>query len=217
MPTPEYLIAYKKLRKREQPRHSERWDQCPVTDEVMDNVVLVVAPPDYPQLADGLEIGAVYEYEHEDSSWYCIAERSLDGYFFEWCGTLVKLVAGRELKGGPFSLVDWCNKLSEMMEDKEKYPETDGRGPFWELLRYNLRGMTYGPVVCAKLVADFDDWDPEIWFRSDEKFYNFYRKMRECFSCARDANSLVTYPRPWMEGGKFFIEPKLGADPNRRW
>lgn len=35
--------------------------------------------------------------------------------------------------------VEWSIKLSELAEDKEKYPETEGRGPFWELLRYALR------------------------------------------------------------------------------
>ncbi|MCP1175859.1 hypothetical protein [Ralstonia chuxiongensis] len=98
--------------------------------------------------------------------------------------------------------------------DKQKYPETDGRGPFWELLRYLLRGMTFGPVVCAKLVADFDAWDPDIRSRSDDEFYEFYCKMREYFSCGTEKDALVTYPSWWSDReGNIILEPKLGAEP----
>jgi len=51
--------------------------------------------------------------------------------FFEWCKKLVKLVTkGEELQGGPYPMVDWCTGLSELVEDKAKYPDTEGRGPF---------------------------------------------------------------------------------------
>ncbi|MCY1371430.1 hypothetical protein D9M69_585710 [compost metagenome] len=46
------------------------------------------ASPAYPQLADGLEIGAVYEYKFEESSWY--RDRSKSGYHVAlFCEALV--------------------------------------------------------------------------------------------------------------------------------
>jgi len=214
MPTREYLEAYSDLKKWDKPRHPLWFNRCPETEEIIKNVVLVVAPPDYPQLAEGLEIGGIYKFDYEASHWFCIADRSSDGYFFEWCEKLVKLVTkGKKLEGGPYHMVDWCTKLSELVEDKDKYPETDGRGPFWELLRYSLRGMTFGPVVCKKLVADFHKWEPEAWSWGDYRFYRYYLALREYFRFP-DENGFIVYPSGWYEeGGRRFKEHKLGADP----
>src|SRR5690242_10048414 len=123
--------------------------------------MVVVAPPEYPQLADGLEIGAIYD---EGCGPEGISNGVLHGIssrekYYEWCEALVSLVTnGRKLKERPDSEVEWSNQLSELVEDERTYPETDGRGPFWEMLRYAIRGMTFGPVVCKKLDADFRKW-----------------------------------------------------------
>lgn len=214
MPTREYLNAHSDLKKWNKPRHPEDFNRCLETGEYLDNLVLVVAPPDYPQLAEGLAIGSVYEFDYDKTMWFGIAERSSDGYFFEWCEKLVALVTnGKKLEGGSYRMVDWCTRLSESVEGKEKYPETEGRGPFWELLRYMLRGMTFGPVVCKKLVADFNKWDSYAWSLGDYRFYQEYLFFRKCFEFPGE-HGLVFYPSDWYEGdGTRFREPKLGADP----
>jgi len=76
----------------------------------------------------------------------------------------------------------------------------------------------FGPVVCAKLAADFDEWDSNTRSRSDDRFYEFYCKLRECFSWPVGKSALVTYPTPWFnERGIPIFEPKLEADLNRVW
>ncbi len=73
-------------------------------------------------------------------------------------------------------MVDWSIQLSELVVDEDKYPESEGRGPFWELLRYGLRGMTFGPVVCKKLANDFEKWYMDAWALGDLEFYQGARK-----------------------------------------
>lgn len=221
MPSQNYMLVCEDLKNLGQPRNRQRWDEDPVTGKAMENVVLAVAPPDYPQLADGLEIGAIYEYEWKNLSHYCLFEYSSDYYFFDWCKKLVELTVGVKLGGGPRRIIQFCNDVSDLVMDKEKYAETEGRGPFWELLRYGVRGMCFGPAACAKLSADFDEWDAELWFTGDEQFYDYYCKLRECFSLVKE-NGLVYFPPPWMTEDEktrravFIIEPMLGADPDRK-
>ncbi|QSN63466.1 MULTISPECIES: hypothetical protein [unclassified Caballeronia] len=103
------------------------------------------------------------------------------------------------------------NALSELVYDKGKYPGTEGRGPFWELLRYGLQGMTFGPVACRKLAFDFETWESDAWALGDFEFYRMYRHVQRCFNLP-DGACMVTYPEPWSEDGKTFTEPKLGIE-----
>lgn len=216
MPTREYFYAYSNLKKWDKPRHPQKFNLCPETGEYIDNVVLVVAPPDYPQLAEGLEIGGIYEFEHANVHLFQIAERSIDNYFHDWCVKLVSLVTkGRKLEG-KYTIFDWCVKMSELVEDGGHYPKTEGRGPFWEFLRYSMRRVTFGPVVCKKLVADFDKWEPEAWALGDFRFYQFYLFLRDCFDFPGE-NGFVVYPSTWYDlNGKPYREPQLGADPEEK-
>jgi hypothetical protein len=76
-----------------------------------------------------------------------------------------------------------------------------------------LRGMTFGPVVCKKLAADFDKWEPEAWSWGDFRFYRYYLAMREYFRFPGE-HGFIVYPSSWYEeSGRPFMEPKLGADP----
>ncbi|WP_250477288.1 MULTISPECIES: hypothetical protein [unclassified Caballeronia] len=106
----------------------------------------------------------------------------------------------------PNDEVEWSNRLSELVEDKEKYPETEGRGPFWELLRYGLRGMTFGPVVCQKLKADFGKWQSAAHALDDSNFSGWYSHIRSTFAMADEAG-MVMYGWYWSDD----TEPKLGT------
>jgi len=63
--------------------------------------MVVVAPPDYPQLADGLQIGAIYDEVSRPDG---ISSGVLHGIssrekYYEWCEILVSLVTnGKKLK-----------------------------------------------------------------------------------------------------------------------
>jgi hypothetical protein len=118
---------------------------------------------------------------------------------------------GKKLEGGSSRMVDWSNALSELVYDREKYPATEGRGPFWELLRYGLRGMTFGPVVCRKLAADFKTWESDAWELRDFYFLQMFLHVQRCFNLP-DGSCMVTYPQSWHEDGKPFTEPKLGME-----
>jgi hypothetical protein len=177
---------------------------------------VVVAPPDYPQLAEGLEIGALYDLvSGPDGPHSCMNHLSSyyeDNHYIEWCEKLVSLVTkGKKLKGGPYRMVDWSNALSELVQDRDKYPDTEGRGPFWELLRYGLRGMTFGPVACRKLAADFEKWESDVWASRDFYFLQMYLHLQRCFNLP-DGTCMVTYPESWYEDDKPFTEPKLGME-----
>ncbi|MBU9344507.1 hypothetical protein KTE11_07200 [Burkholderia multivorans] len=171
--------------------------------------MVVLAPPDYPQLADGLEIGAIYEeplQSDEVSTVFLHGISSLDKYR-DWCEKLVSLVTnGKKLQERPDGEVEWSNKLSELVEDKYQYPETEGRGPFWELLRYGLRGMTFGPVVCQKLCADLEKWESKASVLGNSDFVEMYDYMWSTFGTGEAG--MVIYPRFWRED----TEPKLGVE-----
>ncbi|GAB7542773.1 hypothetical protein [Cupriavidus sp. 8B] len=211
MPTYQYFVVYNDLKKRDQPRHPKRFDLCPITGEVLENVVLMEASPVYPQLADGLEIGAVYEYKFEESSWY--RDRSKSGYHVAlFCEALVKLITGKELDG-TYKPFDWCDELSGLVERHGPWSESEGKGPFWEFLRFGLRCVPFGPVACRKLAADFDKWEPYAWSLGDFQFYEFYRMMRKCFGSVKE-NGAVFFPNTWYDGnGRKYTEPRLGSDP----
>lgn len=171
--------------------------------------MLVVAPPDYPQLAEGLEIGALYQEVPAPEGYGGLLHglSSLEEYY-EWCEDLASLVtSGKKLAERPKGEVDWSNKLSELVEDKDKYSETGGRGPFWELLRYGLRGMTFGPVACEKLTADFREWESKASALNDAQFSKLYDYMRSTFAMANEIG-MVTYGWCWRED----MEPKLGIE-----
>jgi len=171
--------------------------------------MLAVAPRDYPQLAGGLEIGALYREVPGPGGYGGILHGvdSLEGYY-EWCEKLVSLVTnGKRLPERPNGEVEWSKKLSELVEDKEKYAETEGRGPFWEMLRYALRGMPFGPVVCQKLTADFEKWETTAYAFGDADFTSMYRFMRSTFSLAGETG-MVTYSCQWTED----TEPILGIE-----
>lgn len=171
--------------------------------------MLVVEPPDYPKLAEGLEIGAFYR-EPSAANGTCGLLHGLSSLekYYDWCERLVTLVTnGKKLKERPDGEVGWSIKLSELVEDKEKNSETEGRAPFWELLRYALRGMTFGPVVCQKLAADFEKWESKVSALADSKFSEMYGYLWSTFSLAADAG-MVTYGWHWSEN----TEPKLGIE-----
>ncbi|MEX3785804.1 hypothetical protein [Paraburkholderia sp. BR14374] len=215
MEDPGYFLASPIIKKIERP-----YSWCMTTDAgwclYPDEGMLVVAPPDYPKLAEGLEIGDLYDYvsgpDGTAGGMYHLSSYLGDRYYFEWCEQLVSLVTkGKKLQRGPYRMVDWSVALSELVEDKNECPETEGRGPFWELLRYGLRGMTFGPVACRKLAADFAKWQEAASALEDTRFSQMYTHVRECFDLANGIG-MVTYPSRWSEGGEEFREPKLGIE-----
>ncbi|MEZ2352118.1 hypothetical protein [Caballeronia sp. RCC_10] len=186
MSKPAYFEVNPLVRKVEPPYYPAEI-MCPGSPWNVSTHMVVVAPPDYPQLAEGLEIGALYEVVRNPGG-TTSGHFFLDNYYFEGCEKLAALITGGErLAEHPSRMVDWSIQLSELVVDETKYPESEGRGPFWELLRYGLRGMTFGPAVCRKLVADFEKWYIDAWALGDLSF------TTGMFSC-KTASKLRTVP-----------------------
>ncbi len=108
-----------------------------------------------PNFADGLEVGSTYMYE-EDA----------------WFGFGTEGVLNENL-----------NKLAGFVGYDWQMPGADDPGPFRELFRWGGKG-TIGPVVSAKLVADFNEWDQRAIALEDQDFYEFYRHIRSMFEFA---------------------------------
>jgi hypothetical protein len=119
------------------------------------DAVEVDGSTDWPCLTDGLEVGSIYMYAEE-------------GWF------------------GFRSRLDFYKNLSELAAFVGydcRMPSADDPKPFRELFRWRGEGII-GPVVSAKLVTDFAEWDKPIKARGDEEFYKFYRHMRKIFEFA---------------------------------
>jgi hypothetical protein len=116
------------------------------------DAVEVEVNTDWPCLADGLEVGSTYMYEE-------------DGWF------------------GFKSRLDFYVKLSELAAFVGydcRMPSADDPKPFRELFRWRGEGII-GPVVSAKLVTDFAEWDEPVKALGGDDFYKFFRHMRKIF------------------------------------
>lgn len=118
------------------------------------DAVEIDANPEWPYFADGLEVGSTYMYEED--GWFSFGRRH--AYY------------------------ENVEKLAVLVGYDDRLPDADNPGPFRELFRLGLG--TAGPVISAKLVSDFDDWDERAKALNDESFYNFYRHMRGLFEFA---------------------------------
>jgi hypothetical protein len=71
--------------------------------------------------------------------------------------------------------------------------------------------MTFGPVVCAKLAADFEKWAAEAYALNDLNFSQMYNHIWATFGEA-DGTGMVTYPCAWYANRELLTEPKLGIE-----
>jgi hypothetical protein len=96
MESPSYFYTSTMVKKVEPPYFKDMVDPETGNMHRLDDNMLVVAPPDYPQLAEGLEIGAFYE-DVPDSfgssgTIYYLSSGIEGKYYYEWCEKLVDLV-----------------------------------------------------------------------------------------------------------------------------
>jgi|GEM_PF-4915656 len=114
---------------------------------------------EYPEYPEGLEVGALYQYEDDENYWL---DADRDMYFFDWREKLVQMV------GQP------------------SVDEAKGPYPFRELIDHQgSTGGTIGPVVCEKIASDFDAWEDAARSLGDEKFLGYYQHIRRAFEFAR--------------------------------
>ncbi|OYD73666.1 UNVERIFIED_ORG: hypothetical protein BDU10_5347 [Burkholderia sp. CF145] len=85
--------------------------------------------------------------------------------------------------GRRFEFYDQLEKLADFANFKERPPGADQTGQFREIFR---GGDFFGPVVSAKLAADFSYWEPLARARGilEESFYAYYKHWKEMFEFA---------------------------------
>ncbi|CAE6872600.1 hypothetical protein R70211_01375 [Paraburkholderia domus] len=91
--------------------------------------------------------------------------------------------------GRRFHFYEQFERLADFANYEQRPPGADQTGAFRELFR---RGDFFGPVVSAKLAADFSYWDPLARAGGilDESFYEHYDQWREMFKFAANDGAL---------------------------
>lgn len=204
MPTYYYLHAYRDL---------EKCPPAPFGDCEDVDCLLIETSRTYPELADGLEIGSVYKCDLESVAWYRGARMAGTDYHLERvCNEIARMVTGGKELDGRYSPFGWCDALSDLVASHKKWSSEEGKGPFWELLRFAHRGLPFGPAACKKLVGDFDRWDGFARLHQGEDFYECYKSLRECFSYPNEAGA-VRFDVSWFDlSGNRLRESLLGSE-----
>lgn len=122
----------------------------------------------WPCLADGLDIGSVYMFTENV------------GFGFK----------------SRLDFVVNLSKLAVFAGYDSRMPAVNDPDPFRELFRWGAEGVI-GPVVSAKLVADFVEWEEPIKALRDDDFYKFYRHMRKLFEFAMNDGCVIL---SWSDG-----------------
>jgi hypothetical protein len=118
------------------------------------DVIGIDGEPGCTRLVEGLEIGAAYEFLEDH--WFTFGRRH---EFYENLSSLASFAGFGKRK-----------------------PDENESSPFCELF-LNLETDMFGPVVSAKLAADFATWDPLAQARGwlDESFYDSYKHWWNMF------------------------------------
>lgn len=146
------------------------------TQQPIGNYLRVYTNDDFPGRAEGLEDLAVYSYE---AARECFGMGY--GGYNRWRNELAKL-AGYPLteytraNGTNYSHAAACWQGAQ--------------GPFSELINFADNEGVIGPIVSAKLLRDFIDWDQRAKDNGDPSFYDVYSRLREGLELAADGGCL---------------------------
>ena len=175
------ITAYSKLKKLDVLFNSDGEPVDPVTREPVDQYYRVRENKDFPGRADGLEDGACYSY---DESEYVFA-RSYAGYAV-WRETLARLAG--------YPLYSFINALG-VQENSRAASAWHGKvpdgAPFVELVNFSNCEGVIGPVVAAKLLRDFVEFDDRAKDIVDDRFYVGYRQLKRGLELASDGGALI--------------------------
>ena len=150
-----------------------------ITREPVENYFRVYANPDFPGRADGLEDRAFYGYVQAEH----VFSRSYRGYNI-WRNTLAKLA------GYPLT----HRKVGVALEESHAAAAWSGNvqagAPFFELVNFADNEGTIGPVVAAKLLADFVAFDERAKAVAEDFFYVGYCDLMYGLEIAADGGAL---------------------------
>jgi len=173
------ISAYRKLTKLDVLFNEDGEPVDPETRETLDDYLKVYANPDFPGRAEGLEDHACYSYADAEH----VFSRSYGGYN-RWRETLAKL-AGYPMDERQMFGVREASHAAAAWNGKVK-----SVAPFWELVNFADNEGTIGPVVAAKLLRDFIEFDERAKAITEGDFYEGYCDMRRGLEMAADGGAL---------------------------
>lgn len=172
------ITAYRKLTKLDAPFNEDDEPVDPQTGETieMDEYLQVCANPYFPGREQGLEDGALYTYAEDDEVFSCSY-----GDYTIWRESLAKLagypLVERDGREASHAAAAWNGEVSE--------------GPFYELVNFTDNDGVIGPVVAAKLLRDFAEFDERAKAITEDDFYDRYRAMHRGLELAADGGALA--------------------------
>lgn len=173
------ISAYRKLTKIDVTFDADDQPIDRKTGEPLDDYYRVYANPDFPGRESGLVDRAVYGYEDSEH----VFSRSYGGYN-RWREELAKLAGYPKaervmwgVKEDLHAMSLWSGQVTE--------------GPFYELINFADNEGTIGPVVAAKLLRDFIEWDDRAKaVEGHPYFYQGYSELRRGLEMAADGGAL---------------------------
>ncbi len=175
------ITAYSKMKKMDVLFNNDGEPVDPVTREPVDHYYNVRANHDFPGRSDGLEDGAYYDYVKSEH----VFAHSYSGYNV-WRETLARL-AGYPLDSflNTFGVQENSHAASAFFGNVP-----DG-APFVELVNFSDCEGVIGPVVAAKLLRDFQEFDERAKALGDDRFYVGYCQLKRGLELASDGGALV--------------------------
>lgn len=150
----------------------------PQTRESIDDYFKVYANQDFPGREQGLKDRGIYAYAEVKH----VFSRSYGGYN-RWREILAKLAGYPAdefemwgVREHSHAAAAWNGKVTE--------------GPFYELVNFADNGGVIGPVVAAKLLHDFVEFDARASEITEHDFYEGYCEIRSGLELAADDGAL---------------------------
>lgn len=173
------ITAYRKLTKLDVLYNGDGRPVDPTTREPVENYMHVVENSDFPGRSEGLEDRACYTYAEAQH----VLSRSYGGYNI-WREAMAKLAgypSYERVKRGVREVSHAAAAWNGLVEPG---------APFYELVNFADNEGVIGPVVAAKLLRDFDDFDERAKAITEVDFYACYRDMRRGLGFAADGGAL---------------------------
>lgn len=147
----------------------------PITREPIDDCFLALANRDFPGRAEGLEHKGVYTYLD------CMSGPSLGyGEYNGWREQLAKLAGYQPVAVKVMGRTELLHSVA-CWDDRP--------GPFTELINFTDCDGVIGPVVSARLFADFVQFDEKAKSVGGD-FYETYREFFDCFRMAAQGGAV---------------------------
>jgi hypothetical protein len=117
------------------------------THEPIEDYIKAWENPDFPGRIEGIEDGAIYAFED------AVACLGLGyGGYSQWRDALAKLAGYPLTPYKSYGMVEHSHAAA-------CWDPNGAKGPFCELINFADNEGTIGPVVCAKLLKDFDEFE----------------------------------------------------------